>query len=677
MKRKTPEPGTVELSTVDLDQVGPGESKPGVKNNKGASARKKKKDAAAGKKGRSAPPGKKKKGPTAVTAAELSTTTGDLIGGKIIDGRYEVLERLGVGAMGTVFLVKHLRLSKLFALKVINPDLAEKPEFLARFEREAHACSRLHHPNCISVTDFGHTEDGSLFLVMEYVEGEALSDFARDTPTKIPEALEYTRQILLGLEHAHGMGLIHRDIKLENVLRCSKKKGDFLLKILDFGMAKPMIEDPESESITKRKTVLGTPQYLAPEQVDGKNVDERSDLYSVGICLYRMITGKIVFAGDTMLEMLRTKLKKPAPTLKDATGLDYPKELEAFIKKALRRDANKRFQTATEMLQQLEKVKAAVTGSVFPFRLPFNRKDKNKVLFVLGFAASMLVLLAIIRGMSSSDETENPPSRSRPQSAFAPGVQSSPKTQKKDNNPVAQLKQAANGQPLAVLQPTVAEMADEQRASDLHPVLLEAKLLIERTRCTAAREKLKGSLGNLGDQIGTGYFLLGRAHMCMGNPMEALAHYKKAIESDAQYRLHGIIAQDARKMLSMKRAGQSAMTFMMNVLGDAAMPTLIHVAGHHKNMDIRHQAREYVASSGMIQDVDMVSSLEWDLKQAPNCRKKRRIVNRLRSIGNSKAKQVLERARDAHVRKGLFRKEYIHQCVREHIIKAIAVMEKR
>lgn len=633
MDKKSEPPGTVELSVSDLDKIldGNGDTR--------------------GDDGAQTSSEKPKAKPSAVPPLPTTKAADDLPCGRIIDDRYEVQEQLGVGAMGTVFLVTHLRLNKPFALKVVNPDLARQPEYVARFEREANACSLLDHPNCISVTDFGHTDDGILYLVMDYVDGVALSDIAKDTPTPLAEALEYTRQILVGLEHAHGKGLIHRDVKLENILKCHRENDEILIKILDFGMAKPTVNEPDNMSITQRGIVLGTPQYIGPELIRNQEADERCDLYSVGVCLYRMITGKVVFQGNTTLDMLAAKMKRPAPSLKDATSLDYPEALESFIKRALQREPQHRFSSATQMLKELEQVKAAIDRDPPSDNPRTDTGTKKRALIGLAIAVSILALVAFfVKGLSSFDTPTAHPAN--PNSTITTSF--------------------AKGTPLP-------GSTDEQKSAgagdhNLHPVLLEAKLLIERKKCRAAHSTLESSIDTLGNQTARGYFLLGRSSMCIGDPKEALVHYKNAIETDDQYRKDGIIAEDVKRMLSMKKVRQDAMDFMKDAMGDAAMPTLIHLAGHHPNMDVRHQALAHVESAGMLEHVNMAVSLDWDLNQTASCTVKRKVVAKLGELGTSSAKQVLLRARDAQKRTGLFRREYVHACVRGDIAKALSTM---
>jgi len=569
----------------------------------------------------------------------------------IIDGRYQVVQNIGTGAMGAVFLVRHLRLNKLFALKMVNPDLARRPEYEARFEREADACSRLDHPNCIRVTDFGHTADNQLYLVMEYVDGVPLSDIAKDTPVPLKEALTYTRHILQGLVHAHGKGLIHRDIKLENLLRCETAEGDVLVKILDFGMAKPADDDKESLSITRQGIVLGTPQYIAPEQLNGEKVDERCDLYAVGVTLHRMLTGKPVFAGDTMVDMMTSKISRPAPLLNTMAPVKYPAALEAFLMRALSRSPERRFQSAVQMLQELEKVANGIDRRIFAAKGDRPASPVTVRVVAVTAAAVLLIGGAIVVAWKAGLLSDAP--EPLPAPIAAPVVS------------------AAEEEPPA---PPVPPPAVEEPVPDelSHPVLLEARLQIERGQCPAARRTLEAGLPQMGDSTAAANYLLGRSSMCMGRPADALTWYRRAIEADDRYRRDGALIEDVKEMLSMRNVSDDAMDFMKDTLKDAALPTLIHLAGHARSRELRHSARAHVEAVGMGEHINMEASLDWDLNQAGSCEEKRAIIARLAALGSERARLLLIRARDQQEKAGFFKKKYTHACVRDDITRALS-----
>ena len=273
--------------------------------------------------------------------ATVCSSCGESIGpdpllGKIVDERYQVVRRLGAGAMGAVYEVRHLRLGKRFAMKVIHRELSQVPEFVARFEREALSTSRLQHPNCILVTDFGHAQSGELYLVMEFLEGQSLSALL-DRPLPVATALEITRQVLLGVEHAHQAGVIHRDLKPDNVVRVEKSDGSWEVKVVDFGIAKLPMGSSKGEPLTKAGVVFGTPQYMAPEQALGGDIGPHTDVYAVGAMLWRMLTGHHVFEAESHMELLSAKLTQVAPALDRVMPGAFSPALQRLLARSLER----------------------------------------------------------------------------------------------------------------------------------------------------------------------------------------------------------------------------------------------------------------------------------------------------------------------------------------------------
>ena len=236
----------------------------------------------------------------------------DTLLGRTIDRRYQIDSVLGCGAVGVVFKGTHLRLSKPVAIKVLQQDARIGPTFRARFEREALSASRLSHPNCVEILDYGD-DDGLVYFVMPFVEGVELSDLLGDEMTT-NRALALFDQVLAGLEHAHEQGLIHRDIKPENILVVRDHAGREQVKVIDFGIAK--VEAPsDGKHLTSMGDVFGTPQYMSPEQCRGDVVTERTDVYSAGLVLHEMLTGQITFDAPESFEVLRLQLMAPPPPL--------------------------------------------------------------------------------------------------------------------------------------------------------------------------------------------------------------------------------------------------------------------------------------------------------------------------------------------------------------------------
>lgn len=270
----------------------------------------------------------------------------------VIDGRYQLKERIGDGGFGEVYCAEHVSIGKRVAIKLLRGPFSKMEEFRLRFEREAKAASRLSHLHCVQVTDFGVTEEGP-YLVMELLEGRPLSKVLAEGRLSRERALEISRQILSALAHAHAQGIVHRDLKPGNVMLVSQAgaRGDFV-KIMDFGLAK--IYDPAGDKggLTQTGAILGTPAYMSPEQAAGGTVDHRSDLYSMGLLLYELVLGRRPFRAKENDELLRAHifLDPDPPRSIDPT---ISEELEEVLKKALQKSKEQRYQSAEEFLQDL------------------------------------------------------------------------------------------------------------------------------------------------------------------------------------------------------------------------------------------------------------------------------------------------------------------------------------
>src|SRR5512142_839371 len=276
--------------------------------------------------------------------------------GKIVDGRYKVLEVIGRGGMGVVYRVEHLRMGKIAAMKVLHRDLAHDPEVVQRFEREAAAVSKLHHPHTVQVFDFG-TANGALYLIMEYVRGLDLAHVVeRDGPLPWARAAPLFAQICGALHEAHELGIVHRDLKPENVLITRSTAGRDYAKVLDFDLAK--IDQPHSPATeTGKQQIVGTPYFMSPEQIRGDEVDHRSDIYSFGALMFELLTGQHVFTGSTAVGVLTKHLtaEPDAPSMR-APQLGIDPQVDHLCRKALAKDPTQRWQTAAELANAIEDV---------------------------------------------------------------------------------------------------------------------------------------------------------------------------------------------------------------------------------------------------------------------------------------------------------------------------------
>ena len=277
--------------------------------------------------------------------------------GRTIAGKFVILRRLGAGAMGVVYLARQMALDKTVAIKVLHRELAVDGLFTERFRREARAASRLDHPNSIRVFDFGEEPDGLLYLAMEYVEGRDLFTLlAEHGPLPPASIVDLLSQVLAALSVAHDLGVLHRDLKPENIMVLRGEGDDGqpidVVKVCDFGIAKIVDASVPPEEDARRHTtkglVVGTPEYMSPEQARGEALDGRSDLYSVGVILYELLTGRVPFDGDSALNIVLKHVgESPAPPSERALGVD--RRLEAICMKALEKRPSDRYPTAREM----------------------------------------------------------------------------------------------------------------------------------------------------------------------------------------------------------------------------------------------------------------------------------------------------------------------------------------
>ncbi len=267
--------------------------------------------------------------------------------GKIIDGRYEIIEEVGRGGMAIVYLAKCLVLNRYVAIKMLRPEFRDDAEFIKRFKIEALSAASLSHPNIVSIYDVGNEGDIE-YIVMEYVEGITLKQYLSAKGT-LPwrEAVDSAAQICSGLEHAHKKGIIHKDIKPENII--ITKEG--ILKITDFGIAKALNQG----TITTGGLTMGSVHYFSPEQARGSITDAKTDLYSVGILLYEMVAGKRPFEGETAISVAMQHIESE-PVKPSIFNQSIPKSLETVILKAMKKNQSERYQSATEMLIDLKKV---------------------------------------------------------------------------------------------------------------------------------------------------------------------------------------------------------------------------------------------------------------------------------------------------------------------------------
>src|SRR3984957_3104524 len=353
--------------------------------------------------------------------------------GMIIRNKYEILGRLGIGGMGVVYRGRHLTFNEVCAIKIVNDAIAGDANFLQRFQTEAVVTRKLRHPNAVRVDDFDYTDDGRPFIVMELVEGKNIGEILHEEgPLRVPRAVRVATQAARALGVAHKLGIVHRDIKPGNIILIKDEQGQETAKVLDFGIAKLLEAAGDAKpGMTMTGMMVGTPLYMSPEQFMGKkagdDIDGRTDIYSLGVVLYQMVTARLPFEGDTIYSLMMQHMEgNPRPPHELVPELNIPESLSRVILKAIDKSRDKRFQTAEEFIAGLDQAENdQVTNSQVANAVVENDPARND-----DFARKQISNVAAPAGASQirSSKSEVSPSRAS-QNQPSQAVPTPPKSQ--------------------------------------------------------------------------------------------------------------------------------------------------------------------------------------------------------------------------------------------------------
>ncbi len=392
--------------------------------------------------------------------------------------------------MGTVYLARHLEMDRLCAVKVLHPRLSQDGEARARFAQEARNASRINHPNVCTVYDYGTSSEGLVYIVMEYIEGRTLGAVLTERGTlPLHRAAELTTQMAAGLDAAHALGIVHRDLKPDNVIITKTRDGE-TVKLVDFGIAKAL-ETGEGQSLTSEGVVVGTPEYMSPEAFAGDPVDQKSDIYSLAMVFYRMVTGTVAHRGKSARETLSRRLVEPAEPLGQVdSGGQYPPALEAAIARGLARHPGDRPDTSGDLAKEVREaiatlpydsadqeltVRLDTPTSEIPQSLPDTVTLRRRRTLLGAFGIAMLAVVAFLgRGLlrpsgvgsdaaiadpviTSPSAGMNPPPASPPPATSGGPVE--PQTQGAPSNPV-------DPAVVALALPTAEEIEDSNSRGD-------------------------------------------------------------------------------------------------------------------------------------------------------------------------------------------------------------------
>ena len=350
---------------------------------------------------------------TALRSKESAT---DLIGAVVAD-RYLILSHLGEGGMGRVYLAEHVKMGRKSALKLLHPSLTKDISAISRFNREAANASRISHPNVAAIYDFGETSEGMVYLAMEYVEGLSLTSLVAQLKSgtmPMARAAEIIRQTADALGAAHDMGIVHRDLKPDNIMVAQGRDGTDCVKVVDFGIAKAAGAGADAQKVTRTGHVIGTPDYMSPEQLAGDTLDGRSDIYALGLVAFNLLTGTLPFPADSQQESMIMRLTEKPVTLAAAKPeIAWPADLQTVMDKVLERDVDARYRTATEFGREFARavgrMPSKVTGRfatptlanapVAPVPVPPTRVGaaaKGRTPMLVGVAAAVVLVAAVV-----------------------------------------------------------------------------------------------------------------------------------------------------------------------------------------------------------------------------------------------------------------------------------------
>lgn len=460
--------------------------------------------------------------------------------GTLVGERYRVQHAIGRGGMGTVYLAEHVLMEKQVALKVLHPTLAVVSSVMDRFQKEAVALSRIDHPNVVSATDFGKLENGAFYLALQYIEGRSLADLLEAEGALAPErALAIAHQVGLALSAAHSHRIVHRDLKPHNVMLTATVDNPEVVKVLDFGLAK-LRSKRSDESTTSAGSVLGTPHYMAPEQVTGESVDGRADVYSLGVILFEMLTGQRPFEAAEVREIMGQQVTKPPPPLPES----IPVEIRAVVEQAMQKRPDDRFQSADELVAAIDQLlRPVMTTSTAPPPAPFLSRPVAIAgfevpvwgLLLPGGVFLLLFTLGIIRNVAMPDAA----SEIRPMP---------------DDGPLAR--------------PNTPSLAPEP---DRWPSLISDA---EFGKKEAIEELLRIPPAKRGRDV---WLVLGRGQMVRKRTDEALDIYRDAIHQLPELADDESIAKNVRIATSDSRTAQKAVTVAAESMGARGVDILFHV----------------------------------------------------------------------------------------------------
>ena len=644
--------------------------------------------------------------------------------GQVVSGRYRIERLLGEGGMGAVYLAEHTHMKKRVALKLLHPEMSQNAEVSARFEREAVAAAHIEHPNVAAATDFGKTDDGSFFLVLEYLEGTSLRDAMTVGALGAARSLRITRQIALALERAHAAGIVHRDLKPENVMLIRKNDEDDFVKVLDFGIAKVVdAQDAIGERaagngqvLTRLGTIIGTPEYMAPEQALGEAVTAESDLYAVGVMLYEMLTGKHPFEPPDRATMLTFHIVAPVPTMRDrAPDVDVPPAIEAMTRQLLEKERKNRPASGRALVEAIDAAAAASgvdPGATTPLSPGSSRASDpggGVVLKETPAPSSGVLHPDAFANTTLGEKAVAPPSLASPVSAAgaAPGAAAGPGGVDKLLATLKALPRNAQiglaaGVPLALIAFAVVLVlvlrgpkttgptgltggtSDDGKGSSAPKIVTAPP---DRVKAAAAQgvdavEALAKEFPDdvaLKRQVVLSYHLAGRSAEAMTAVRALLAADAKTADDDEIVQIVSTTA--AKNTKGTGDADDEAFTLLETSFGERGVDALVDLSRSNTgSWALKTRAGKSLQKTDVRAKAGAAAGVYLDFGGAPSCAQKKELLPRARENGDARLLPTLKGLKVTNgCKRGLFKRVDCWPCLRDDgaLEEAIAAIEAR
>lgn len=557
-----------------------------------------------------------------------------------IDDRYVLHERLGEGGMGSVYRATHVLMDKPVAVKLIHQELAQIPEVVKRFEREAKSASRLTNPHCITVTDFGRTDDGMLYLVMELLSGQDLQSRLETMKFfSVGKTFAIIKQILKGLIHAHKAGVVHRDLKPENVMLVSHGDQTDFVKVFDFGIAKLASGAGSADNLTQAGLIVGTPAYISPEQALGEAADHRADIYAVGIMLYEMLTGLKPYDGETAIDIVSAHLTTPIPKL--PSEKKFPAGLQGVLNKAMAKKPAERFGTASEFFEAIESVETDESSPTKTLMMAASVATKTVKPGLLGISKSIGAGLVFVRDYVNS----LPPKYRRLVKSFSALfcfvflIVILVSIFGKDDTFEEEVK----------VEVVTAPGLDEQKIQKLlERAEAELKSGLHAEAITTLRRTLK-----LSPDQPIGHLLMGHARFLAEDRDTAMNSYERALGIDDTLSQDARLGSHLEEGLNWKASREKAAQLLAKYGGEKGIDVLAKKANSQiSSGEQREVARKVLITAEKTDKIDWLASLSADFNDFKTCKKRKKIISQMEQTGNPNFLPLLEAQRTSEKKKG-------------------------